>query len=111
MTVRIFFKVIAGYHLGFIIALGKDHPQFFAISCFSLQGKGGTRPVIPVAFTEIDNSLLHDFVNLFFADMTAIHTAQSMLGVIDFGGMPVKSFLHSRLVLDPRYNQGQHGQY
>jgi hypothetical protein len=101
VTFKFFFQVITGYDFGFIAALGKDHPQFFAITGFSLQGKGGTGPIVSFASTEIDYSLLHDFVNIFFADMTAIHSAQSMFGVIDFRGMPVKSFLRSRLVLDP----------
>lgn len=82
MTFKIFFQVIAGNYFGLIAALGKDHPYLFSLAGLALQGKGGTGLVAAVAFVEIDNSFLHDLVDIFLADVAAVHAAQSVLGII-----------------------------
>jgi hypothetical protein len=75
MALKIFLQVITGDYFRFIIALPKNYTNLFSITRFSLQSKSWTRPVPPVGFIKIDNALMHDFVNVFLADMPAIHPA------------------------------------
>ena len=99
VTFNICFQIIDGYDHCFFRTLCKDDPQFFANACFPLQGKTGTGPVISVTPAKIDNSLLHNLVNIFFADLKAIHEANGVFRIREFRRMPFKSFLWPGLVL------------
>jgi len=92
VTFKIFFQVVTGNDLCLVAALGKDDAKVFTAFRPSLQGKGGTGPVIAVAFIEIDHPLPHNFGDLFPADMAAIHPAKCMFGIINMCRVAVKSF-------------------
>jgi hypothetical protein len=98
MTFKILFKIVAGNNFCFIAALGKDHTEFVSITRLALQGKGWTRPVIAKAFVEVDNSFMHDLIDFFFCNVAAIHTAQSVFGIIQVCRMTVKGFMPDRFL-------------
>lgn len=101
ITVKIFFQVIAGDDLGFGRALGKNNPYFFAARRPSLQSKCWTGLISSVGSVEVDRPFFHDLADLFFADTSAVHPAESMFGINDGRRMPVKRFSFFWLVPAP----------
>ena len=95
---KILLQIIACDHFGFPAALGKDHPDLFAVAGFSLQRKGRAGTVTPVAFIQVDHAALHDLADIVFAYLPAVHAAQGMFCKNKVIGLPVKCLPPGRLL-------------
>ena len=90
MAFKIFLEIIACNYFCFIAALRKYYPDLFAFMRLALQSKCWARLIRLIAFIEINYPLVHNFRNVFFADVTTIHPAQSMFCVVDVWRMTIK---------------------